>query len=379
MATFNHTSWTNVCDCGSQDNTIRFTAEAKGGPERLWFDFELDCQSDSSSELILELHHGNTLLGGSCSSGLRPVWQPDQDDWQRLPAPDCTEHDDGRFIWRWSLPMPKQRARIATCFPYQRHELNTFLDSTQILRCDEVGVSASGRAMPRILNQEPRIGSERAGVFVTARQHAGESPGSWVLEGLLAAFDQARPDDPLIWALPFVDLDGVEEGRYGKNHYPLDHNRSWYGGGLCHETRLAMHEAGLWSQRCTPTLYLDLHAPGLLEENCYFFTGTEAAQQPLSTFLTIAQEHCGNFASDRFIRQSSYQINLCRAVGIPHSHSGNIYFAERFGCASTTMECTYQSFHGQPATRDDYRQLGQQLAQAVRAYCTVSSPIQSGS
>ena len=362
-------TYTNFVDCGSQGSCIRFTADAKGGPERLWFDFDVTPEANDADQYILELHHGDTLLGGGNPNGrMNPVWKADNNDWTRLADPERIIGDDGRYIFRWSVPRPKTNGRLAACFPYQRSDLDAFLKNKQ-LRCDDIGVSAQARSFSRIVNRMDDLGSEKPGVFITARQHAGETPGSWVLEGILSAFDQTEENDPLLWVIPFVDLDGVEEGRYGKNHFPLDHNRSWYGCGLCHETRIAMTESHRWAARCTPTLFIDLHAPGFMEEGCYFFSGIEEAEDKQQQFLESLVPLIGSYASERFIRQSGYQSVANQKVGIPSSNSANVFFNEEFDIPATTMECTYQSFNGTVASKDDYRAICTAIAQGIRQYC----------
>lgn len=361
----------NVIDCGSSAHIIRFTADAKGGPERLWWDFDIIPDSQDDSELILELHHCQSILGGGNIDGsIYPVWQADNGAWQRLTNITRTALDDGRFIFSWAVPRPKTIGRFAACFPYQRKDLDNLIEKTG-LRCDDIGVSGNGRFLPRVVNRVDETDSQIPGVFITARQHASEVSGSFVLEGILEAFAEQQDGDPMLWAMPFIDLDGVEEGRYGKNHFPLDHNRSWYGCGLCHTTRIAMQEAHRWAARCRPMLYLDLHGPGYMEEDCYFFSGTEGPDAEMKRFLDLAEQDIGNKCSDPFIRQSNYQVHHNNAVGIPNSLSANLWFRDTFNIASTTLECTYQAFKGVPASEEDYRDLGRQLAKSIRSYCGV--------
>ena len=370
MAHFQWQSYSNGIDCGSSKTCLRFTGDAKGGPERLWFDLDIIPAHDDPDELLLELHHCNSLLGGGNAHGrLHPVWQADQKEWQRLDEPERILLDDGRFIFRWSVKRPQKHGRIAACFPYQRCDLDAFIQNSG-LRCDDVGVSASARMFPRVVNKICEPGSEIPGVFLCARQHASESTGSYVLEGILSAFAVAQENAPMVWALPLVDIDGVEEGRYGKNHFPMDHNRSWHNCGMRQETRIAMHEAGRWAARCKPRVFIDLHAPGLMEENCYFFSGSEAPDPRMQSFLEQLEEQIGpEFCSEQFIRQSTYQITANQKVGIPDSLSANLYFAQQFDIVSTTLECSYQSFHGSPASMDQYRELGRRIATTIRNYC----------
>lgn len=360
----------NAIDCGSNDNIIRFTADAKGGPERLWFDCDIHSDQEDGDHIVIELHHSNTLLGCNDDTQIFPVWKSDDGQWQRLTQEQRKVLDDGRCVVSWTVETPQHHGRLAACYPYTRKDLDVFLHSlSPTLRCDEIGVSAQGRSLPRVVNKIHDTDSQQPGVFITARQHAGETPGSWVLEGILQSFATQQENDPMVWVLPFIDLDGVEEGRYGKNHFPHDHNRSWYGSGLCHETRVAMSEAQRWAQRCQPMLYLDVHAPGYVEENCYFFCGETDNDSTTSAFLSLCQKNIGTHCNERFIRQASYQSVACQEIGIPQAMTGEHFFKQQFNCVAVAFECSYQSFHGVAASCEDYRSIGEALATSIRSYC----------
>ncbi len=83
--------------------------------------------------------------------------------------------------------------------------------------------SEKGRDVPFL-----DIGSSDEVILLTARHHACESTGSYVLEGVLGEllrdphFQKYR-----ILCIPFVDLDGVLDGDQGKNRSPHDHNRDY--------------------------------------------------------------------------------------------------------------------------------------------------------
>ncbi len=357
----------NAIDCGSDADTLRFTADAKGGPERLWFDAHLQAVP-GEGPLTIELHHSQSMLGGGDSHALHPVWHVDGADWRRLPAGVVEVLDDGRKVVRWQVARPRRHARLAACYPYRLDDLAECVAATG-LRCDTIGVSAEGRLMPRVCNRVDSVGSQRPGVFLLARQHAAESPGSWVLDGMLRALAEVRDDDPQVWALPFVDLDGVMEGRYGKNHWPLDCNRAWYSGGLRHEVLLAMQEARRWSQRCRPLLLLDLHAPGYGEEGSYLFRMEESSDAPSTAFIAAAQEELGDLASERFARVSSYMQTFATTLGIAVPPTAKTYFRNLGVTCALTLETSYQKLAGRPAERDDYRHLGKCLVEALRCWC----------
>lgn len=64
-------------------------------------------------------------------------------------------------------------------------------------------------------------------IFLTARHHACESTGNYVMEGIIDSFVDDMIDGYKIVGVPFVDFDGVIYGDQGKARAPHDHNRDY--------------------------------------------------------------------------------------------------------------------------------------------------------
>jgi len=70
-------------------------------------------------------------------------------------------------------------------------------------------------------------GCEDRKIILTARHHACESTGNYVLEGVLEELVLNPIEGFSIFCVPFMDYDGVVDGDQGKNRYPYDHNRDY--------------------------------------------------------------------------------------------------------------------------------------------------------
>lgn len=90
------------------------------------------------------------------------------------------------------------------------------------LSIKELCKSRKGRSVPSV-----QFGDGNKSIILTARHHACESTGSYVLEGVLREFAERPVDDVKILCVPFVDYDGVTDGDQGKARYPHDHNRDY--------------------------------------------------------------------------------------------------------------------------------------------------------
>lgn len=67
-------------------------------------------------------------------------------------------------------------------------------------------------------------------LVLTARQHACESTGSYVLEGILRRLAEEPISGIGVFCVPMVDYDGVMDGDQGKGRAPHDHNRDYVRG-----------------------------------------------------------------------------------------------------------------------------------------------------
>lgn len=99
-----------------------------------------------------------------------------------------------------------------------------FLDFAQRkgLTIKEFCKSGKGRSVPALF-----LGEGKRSIILTARHHACESTGNYVLEGVLDELTDNMLSDTKVLCVPFVDYDGVVDGDQGKNRAPHDHNRDY--------------------------------------------------------------------------------------------------------------------------------------------------------
>ena len=86
----------------------------------------------------------------------------------------------------------------------------------------ELGKSRKGNSLPCL-----KFGDGEISIILTARHHACESTGSYVLEGVLDVLLSSPIPNAKVLCVPFVDYDGAMEGDQGKNRIPHDHNRDY--------------------------------------------------------------------------------------------------------------------------------------------------------
>jgi hypothetical protein len=196
-----------------------------------------------------------------------------------------------------------------------------------------------------------------------ARQHAGEVSASWVLDGMLRRVAELQPD-VLLWCAPLVDIDGVEQGDFGKDAPPVDLNRAWQQPPLRHEVIVLTQDIDRWAQRCRPMVALDLHAPGLCECDGLYLFRNDPTEEPAarersdSVWAERLGSSLGDLAAPQVLRVPRYRS---RSRGV----TARQYFTQQMNIAAFTLECPYAAADEQVLTIPRYRQAGARLADAL--------------
>jgi hypothetical protein len=364
----------NACDIETGvdegEPSIRFAADPHGGPETLWFCFRVTAFGavPSGGNLHLVLRHPSTMLGMNMrfAGKLRLAIRCDDGPWLRSQPGAGTMMPDGRGEIFWRVSAPRRWLDVAFCYPYGRGELNKLLADCGIaLRGDTIGVSQGGRPISRLSNSPGEPGSHRPGVYCIARQHSGETPGSWVLDGLLRALAELGRRAPLVWAVPLANIDGVERGDYGKDNFPIDLNRAWGNPPMRHETLVIRRDIELWRLRCRPMLLLDLHAPGGHEsDGSYVYlpkSGVTAAMSAAATgWASRFQRALGPMASPNFARTANYPSRWELPTVTRYCMENNV-------CCALSVETSYQSAGSTVLTPESYGEIGRRLAAVLSA------------
>ena len=348
---------------------VRFAADPHSGTEALWFFFRVVECSERPVELVLT--NVDSCLGdGSQWHTVRPVLRHAGGPWERMPAAELRHLDDGRHHAVWRVDPDYDSFEFALCYPYMIGDLEvTRATGRDYWRLDTIGVTASGRLLPRMSNSYGVSENSTPGVYLIARQHAGETPGSWVLDGLLRrAAEVASANDLIIWAVPFANLDGVVDGDYGKDPFPHDLNRAWTIPPMRHEVAVIQGDMTRWSRRCRPALVVDLHAPGPTEtDGAYFFLprasqSEESIEAIRKVAAAVLPSLPGGLVSQTPIRQPDYPSRWSEEGVL------NVHVWDAFNIPCISMETPYSSSRDILFTRDQYRRLGAGLLDGICSY-----------
>ena len=365
----------NACDVDvlNQGETpeVRFAADPRGGAEALWFCFALVHQDGKDKKggirpgrVRLTLKYCDTLRGGIDPSKMRPVYRPEGQNWFRMNGGSLEARPDGHYSAVWTIPYPESRTEVAFCFPYGGEQLDTLLAKCKgYWKRDDIGVTQAGYPVRRLANDYGQEGGRHPGLYLVARQHAGETPGSWVLDGMLDRLSRAKKSPFITWSVPLADGDGVALGVFGKDQFPIDLNRAWGIPPRRHETLVIQRDMALWRARCKPALVLDLHSPGACDQSGVFsFAPSPDNASPIEkesiAWAHVLQNQLRDLAATDFCRVADYPMRWSS----PHAAQ---YVRDTLGVPALALEIPYAVCNGTLMTQKQYREVGHRLADAI--------------
>lgn len=218
-------------------------------------------------------------------------------------------------------------------------------------------------------------------VLLTARHHACEMMGSYVLEGmieeLLSTSKEANwlREHVEFMIVPFVDKDGVEQGEQGKNRRGRDHNRDYSGESIYASTKALRAFVPVWAGN-TPLLGIDIHCPyisgGVTNETVYMVGGRDMMLAQAESQFAIALEK-----QTKLSGKLPYEVKNNIPFGTSWNVGGNFQkgysFREWVGTMptikmATTLEVPYAVASGQEVNQHSARGFGHDLVVSLYEY-----------
>lgn len=136
-----------------------------------------------------------------------------------------------------------------------------------------------------------RFGTGEKSIILTARHHACESTGNYVLEGVLEQMLKDPVPNATVFCVPFVDYDGVLDGDQGKRRAPYDHNCD-YGAGMpsIYPESATIRE---YAEKNGCHYLFDFHSPwhkGKEHDNCFIVQHSKEKVDRLNRFGEIWEQ-----------------------------------------------------------------------------------------
>ena len=228
---------------------------------------------------------------------------------------------------------------FAFSLPYPVRRFEKFAQENK-LSVRTLCVSEGGRNVPYLA-----LGNEQAEncVVFTCRHHACESVASYVLEGVMRSLIQSgggiRDTEFLrthaLYIVPFIDIDGVENGDQGKNRIPHDLNRDYIEQPIYNVTRAFLSLL----QDKKVQVFADFHDPGLyggINDYLSFVYGKEP-DVALDTLAEFFQKEM-NGAYFPYEAKNNTRLNMLWNVPVS---SAKDHFTKMGAAISVSIETPY--------------------------------------
>lgn len=263
----------------------------------------------------------------------------DREEWFRIP----TEYDGQNLVMSFA---PEQETVFFAYFvPYswERHlDLLQWAQQSAWVQQVHLGETLDGREMSLLVVGEPEAGKKK--IWITARQHPGESMAEWFIEGLLERLlnddeptSRALLDKAVFYIVPNMNPDGSVRGHLRTNAAGVNLNREWAAPSLEKSPEVyyvleKMKEVGV-------DCYLDVHGDEAIPYNfvagCEGIPSYDARHENLENLFKTAYLA----ATPDFQTVHGYEKD---APGQANLTVASTAIGERFNCLAFTIEMPFK-------------------------------------
>lgn len=332
-----------------------------------WFHFRL--HSDSFEPHTIRLTNVNTSAYPKGWADYKAVASYDRETWFRVDTAFDGEH---LVITHYPEAESCYFAYFAP-YSYERHlDLLGQAQATGLAQLVDLGNTIDGRDMSLLVIGEPADGKKN--IWVTARQHPGETMAEWFVEGLLdRLLDQddgvARQllSKAVFYVVPNMNPDGSVRGHLRTNAVGVNLNREWQT-----PTMEKSPEVYLVRQKMLETgvdMFLDIHGDENLPYN--FVAGAEGVPSynaKMAQLETLFKQTL-LAVTPEFQTEYGYELD---APGEANLTIASTWVAEQFKCLAYTFEMPFKDNANLPDEQFGWsdvrsKKLGNDTLIAVRA------------
>lgn len=236
-----------------------------------WFHFKLETQSFISHKLTITDLKNSAYPGGW--ENYQAVASYDRQEWFRV---DC-EFDGDNLTIQHTPEFENIYYAYFAPYSYERHlDLLSWAQKSTNCRQEYLGATIDGRDMSVLVVGQPEEGKKV--IWVTARQHPGETMAEWLVEGFLErlldeddGLSRLLLDKAVFYVVPNMNPDGAVRGHLRTNANGFNLNREWQSPSMENSP-----EVFLVKQKMRETgvdMFLDVHGDEALPYN--FVAGCE--------------------------------------------------------------------------------------------------------
>lgn len=309
-----------------------------------WFFFRVVGERGEKLRLIIENAGGAAYPKGW--EDYRAVVSSDLDAWRRVP----TTYDGKQLIIETELST--NALYVAYFAPYSSEQHRRLVARVQRdgrVRASVLGQTLDGRDLDLLTIGEPAPGKRT--LWITARQHPGETMAEWWMEGFLdrlldpiCADAKHLLEQAVLYVVPNMNPDGSARGHLRTNAAGVNLNRGWQDPSLEKSPEVYLVLNKMIEIGCD--FALDVHGDEALPYN--FIAGTEGIpgwSDRLAGLLDGFKSAYVKSSNGAFQTQYGYPKN---APGKANLTICSNALAERFDCLAMTLEMPFKDDANHP-------------------------------
>ncbi|XP_053248469.1 BEN domain-containing protein 5 isoform X4 [Podarcis raffonei] len=363
---------------------------------RVWFNFTVENVKESQRVIFNIVNFSKTK--SLYRDGMAPmVKSTSRPKWQRLPPKNvyyyrCPDHRKN-YVMSFAFCFDREDDiyQFAYCYPYTYTRLQHYLDNLQKRSMDYycrelLGLSVQQRQLDLLTITNPvnlRPGTEQKVVFITARVHPGETPSSFVCQGIIDFLVSPHPiakvlRDHLVFKIaPMLNPDGVYLGNYRCSLMGFDLNRHWADPSpWAHPTLHGVKQLIVQmynNPKVTLEFYIDIHAHSTMM-NGFMYGNIFEDEERFQRQAIFPKLLCQN-AEDFSFSSTSFNRDAVKA-GTGRRFLGGLLDDTSY---CYTLEVSFYSYivggttSTVPYTEETYMKLGRNVARTFLDYYRLNS------
>ncbi|XP_053481286.1 cytosolic carboxypeptidase 6 [Ictalurus furcatus] len=365
---------------------------------RVWFNFTVEHVRETQRVIFNIVNFSKTK--SLYRDGMTPVVKStSRPKWQRLPAKNvyyyrCPDHRRN-YVMSFAFCFDREDDvyQFAYCYPYTYSRLQHYLSSLEqrnldYLKREQLGLSVQQRKLDLLTITNPANLSperEKRVVFLTARVHPGESPASFICQGVIDFLVSQHPvaqvlrDHVVFKIVPMLNPDGVYLGNYRCSLMGFDLNRYWQDPSQwAHPTLHAVKQLIIQMNqdpKVSLEFYIDVHAHSTMM-NGFMYGNVFEEEERVQRQAVFPRLLCHN-APDFSLSSTSFNRDVVKA-GTGRRFLGGLLDDTSY---CYTLEVSFYSFLTAgsttpiPYTEDSYMKLGKNVARTFLDYYKLNSLI----
>ncbi|MEP1144155.1 MAG: M14-type cytosolic carboxypeptidase [Henriciella sp.] len=303
-----------------------------------WFHFRVT--GKKGQELRLNIENAGASAYPKGWENYNAVVSDDLMDWRRVP----TKFDGTTLSIEAKLNVDALYVAYFAPYSSERHQmLVAGALSHDRASVSVLGQTLDGRDLDLITLGEP--GPDKRSVWITARQHPGETMAEWWMEGFLermldpiSAISKDLLEKAVFYVVPNMNPDGSARGHLRTNAAGVNLNREWQAPSLEKSPEVYLVLQKMIETGCD--LAFDIHGDEALPYN--FIAGTEGIPRwsdKLSELLDTFKASYVKSSNGAFQTQYGYPKNSAGNANLAICSNA---LAERFECLAMTLEMPFK-------------------------------------